>query len=365
MQSAPPTLSASPFEGLAGLRSAAGPWAELCRAARVDPLCNSLEWIDAHVESWSAPESVFGWVLRDADGQPVAAAALRREPRRGRLALRRAVLAQDGSFDSDYLDLPVRPGLERPAVEALLDLLGKSRGIDACMLACVPAESPTLACLREALAARGLPRREVAVECFASDLPESFEAFLGGLKKRMRSKVRSAIRRTGERAAQLTWCRDPETLDEELEGLYRLHAMRWEAAGERGSFAERERREFYRRLARSALAGGSLRFARLDLDGLPVAYQFGVVAGGAYYQLQEGYDTGYGELRVGTALRGLVIEALIDEGLRRYDFMAGGSRHKTDWGGRLRPCVSVAFALPRLRARLAYGVRAWLDRRKG
>ena len=77
----------------------------------------------------------------------------------------------------------------------------------------------------EALAARGLPRREVAVECFASDLPESFEAFLGGLKKRMRSKVRSAIRRTGERAAQLTWCRDPETLDEELEGP--LEAKFW------------------------------------------------------------------------------------------------------------------------------------------
>ena len=55
---------------------------------------------------------------------------------------------------------------------------------------------------------------------------------------------------------------------------------------------------------------------------------------------------------------------LIGEGVRDYDFMEGDARHKRDWGGAPRPAETVAFALPRLRARLEYGLRAFLDRRR-
>jgi hypothetical protein len=43
--------------------------------------------------------------------------------------------------------------------------------------------------------------------------------------------------------------------------------------------------------------------------------------------------------------------------VRAYDFMAGDARHKRDWGGLDRPCTTIAFPLPKWRARLAYGLR--------
>lgn len=355
-------LRLEPFEGHAGLRDSLAFWRQALARTALDPLCNAPEWVLAHAEAWAPTEDVFGWRVRDAAGRPAAFLAFRREPPRGRFALRRAQLVCDGSFDSDYIDLVIRPGLERAVLERALDALAVTEGVDAVHVSAVPADSPTLAALRTLLRERGLPSRAGVVECASAVLPGSFEDYLKALKKRMRSKVRQAVRVAGESGVSFAWCDAAESLDEHLEGLFRLHTQRWEAVGEPGAFAREERRRFYRAFAHDALAAGLLRFSRLEAEGRVVAYQFGARAGERYYQMQEGFDTSYGEARVATALRALSVEHLIAEGVRHYDFMAGTSRHKADWGGEPRDCASLAFALPNVRARLSYGARAFVDR---
>jgi len=357
-------LVAHPWSGLEGLRGARDAWERVLTEAAVDPLCNAPDWTAAHVEAYTRSEDVLGWTFATPGGEPIAVVPLRLEPARGALALRRLTLAADGTQESDYQDLVARPGSETAVVRALLDALAQSGRGDALLLTCVPDDSPSLAALRAELERRGLPRREVPGPCLAAPLPADFDTYLGGLKPRMRSKVRSALRRVAEHGARRLWCDRPEQLEAHLEGLFALHTARWEEAGEAGSFAEGRRRSFYRRLMPELLAAGRLRFARLELDGRPVAYQLGALAGDAYYQLQEGYLPELGELRVATALRAGCVEDLIAEGVRRYDFMAGDTRHKRDWGGEPRPCTSVACALPGLRARLAYGARSLVDRWK-
>lgn len=356
------TLALEPFHGHAGLRESLPFWREALAQTELDPLCNAPEWVLAHAEAWAPDADVFGWRVRDGAGAPAGFLAFRREPPRGRFALRRALLVADGTFDSDYIDLVVRPGLERAVLERALEELARTADVDAVLYSGVPADSPVLAALRALLSARGLPSRAATVECACSALPETFEAYVQTLKKRMRSKVRQALRVADEAGARFAWCDEPARLDEHLEGLFRLHAMRWEEAGEPGAFAQEERRRFYARFAHEALPAGMLRFSRLEVDGRPVAYQFGALAGGRYYQMQEGFDTSLGEARVATALRARSIEHLIAEGVRHYDFMAGTSRHKQDWGGEPRDCASLAFALPNVRARLSYGARALVDR---
>jgi CelD/BcsL family acetyltransferase involved in cellulose biosynthesis len=331
----------------------------------VDPLCNDPDWALAHADAWAAPESVFGISVAAGDGAPLAVLPLKLEPSRGRMALRRAILLPDGSFDSDYLEIPARSGSERVAIGAALDELARVRRVDAAVLACMPEGSATLAAVRGWLDERGLPRRETSVPCAAAPLPRGFEDYLSALKPRMRSKVRSAIRAAESRGAAFAWCDDEASLPGHLERLFELHTARWRAVGEPGSFADERRRRFYAELAPRAARAGRLRFSRLEVDGSPVAYQFGMRAGSAYYQIQEGYDPELGGERVGTALRGLSIRALIEEGVASYDFMAGLSRHKTDWGAEERRCTTIAFALPRLRARVAYRARMLVDRWRG
>ena len=354
------SLELRPWRGLEALRAEADRCAQLFRDAQLDPLCNEPGWLAHHARAFVPAGDLFGWTATDGE-TPVAYLPFRREPSRGAFALRRALFSADGTFDSDYLDLAVLPGREREVVGALLDALARERGVDAVVLAGVPDSSPVLAALRDELERRGLPARVRPGDCMAAQLPSSYAEYIGGLKSRMRSKVRQAVRRAEEAGASLHRCEDD--LERHLAGLFELHAQRWEDAGEAGSFADERRRAFYRELAAAYAERSELRFARLDLDGRPVAYQFGVRRGDTYYQLQEGYLPEVEGFRPATALRALSIEKLIEEGVRSYDFMAGGSRHKRDWGGEERGATTIAFALPGLRARLASGLRAWLDRR--
>lgn len=349
------------WEGFAGLAAQREPWDSIMKEAQADPLCNAHEWSLAYAKAYIPESDVFGWTMFSRDGKPVAILPFRIEPSRGLLSLRRATFLGDGSFDSDYLDFPATPGHELAAAAAAVDLLSAFRRVDAAVLTCVSDASPTLNAIREIAKSRRLPRREIEVPCCVARLAPTFDEYIKSLKPRMRSKVRQALRQAADNGATWSWCDERESLAHHLENLYQLHAMRWAAAGHAGSFADHKRRHFYEIVAPTLLAAGRLRFARLEIAGIPVAYQIGAIAGNSYYQIQEGFHTDHAAIRVGTALRAHVIQALIEVGIQNYDFMAGESRHKEDWGAVHRPCTSIAFPLPRWRGRLAYGARAVAD----
>ena len=336
-------LSLTPWEGLAGLRGAADAWRSILASASIDPLCNDPDWVIAHAESYADATSLFGWTATDPEGTPIAVFAFKYEPSRGPLRARRALLAQDGSFESDYLDFPVIPGWERAAMRSLLLVLAAKPDVDAVVLHAMDSESKCLRELQLLLEDAGTPSNTEEVACAVAELPASFDDYLAARKKRMRSKIRQALRRADEAGATYRWCDEPEALAGELEGLFQLHQARWAAVGGKGSFEDEARREFYARFAPGHLAQGTLRLARLDLSGRAAAYQIGLVSGDRYYQLQEGYDPEHENLRVATALRAWAVEQLIGEGLEHYDFMAGASKHKSDWGGVDRPCTLLAF----------------------
>jgi len=354
-------LDARPWRGTAELAALAPVWDRLAREAGLDPLCNAHAWTEAYAGAFATDDDVFGWSF-EHQSEPAGILALRREPSRGVLALRRALFVADGTFDSNYLEPPIRPGLERAVARQLFDLARAERGLEALVLSGMPEDSRFLAALRAELELRGLPHRELAVACLAAPLADSFERVLAGLKPRMRSKVRSALRAAEERGARLAWCRRQDELDPWLAELFRLHEARWQAVGRPGSFADPRRRAFYQAFARDALARGELAFARLEEGGTVSAIQIGACLGERYYQIQEGFDPALEGQRVGTALRALALSDLIARGVRAYDFMAGDSRHKRDWGGEPRPCTTIAFPLPRWRARLAYGLRQQAER---
>jgi CelD/BcsL family acetyltransferase involved in cellulose biosynthesis len=355
------SLDVSTWRGFEAFASLGSDWDRLVREAGLDGLCNAHAWCESYARAWSRDEELFGWRFEDR-GETVAILAFRREPSRGTLALRRALFAADGSFDSDYLDVPVRPGMEERVVEELLARGREVPWLEALVLSGLPDGSRFLAALRAVLPRRGLTPREHTIACLAAPLGDGFEGYVARLKPRMRSKVRSAMRSAAERGARLVWCQRSDELEAWLEELYRLHELRWRAQGQEGSFAEPRRRAFYASWSRQALARGELCFARLEEPRGVSAIQIGARTGDRYYQIQEGYDPALENERVGTALRGMAVQDLIARGLRSYDFMAGDSRHKRDWGGLPRPCTTIAFPLPRWRARLAYGLRARVER---
>lgn len=364
---APSSLRTAGFEGLAGLESAAEDWDALLAGSVADPLCNAHAWTLAHARAFSGRTELFGWRVFDGE-ELIGIGAFRLEPRAERRGLRRAQLAADGSFDSDYLEFPAVRGRESEVGAALCAALcagelAGAREARAVVLGPMRADSPGLAGFLEAARKRALPHRRHFVPASAAPLEPDFESTLGTLKKRMRSKVRQALRRADEAGWRLTWCDAVDELPERKATLYDLHTRRWQARGEAGSYSDERRRTFYDLLLPQALSEGWLRFAQLeDAEGRPLACQLGFRRGSTYYQLQEGYDPELEERRPGLTLRAMAMAALIEEGVRSYDYLGGAAAGKADWGAVEAQLAVVGCALPGVRARLAYGARALVDR---
>jgi CelD/BcsL family acetyltransferase involved in cellulose biosynthesis len=357
--SAQPVLTVERVPDQRALGTLAGPWQDLVAACGIDPLCNGPAWVTSHAAAFTRDEELLVHAVRDARGDLVALLPFKREPRASRFALARAQFLADGSFDSDYNDVPCRPGCERAVAALLVDALTRERGLQAVVLSMVRRDSHFLAALCAELAARDLPVRSRPARGGALDLPGDFESYVGGLASRMRSKVRQALRRCEE--GQVEWLVDPAALPEWTASLYDLHGRRWRAAGRDGSFVDARRRSWYEQLLPAELAGGTLAFCRLVRGGATLALQLGLLRGTTYYQVQEGYDPALEDERPGTQLRAAMVQELVARGVRRYDFMEGFTRHKAEWGASAVDCVTLSFGLPRLLARAVFAAKDFLD----
>ncbi|MFQ5894695.1 MAG: GNAT family N-acetyltransferase [Nitrospinota bacterium] len=247
---------------------------------------------------------------------------------------------------TDYADLVASPQRNAAAWRAVLDFLAAPaapawRSVE---LHALPEDSPTLAALAGAVGPWAEAwERGVEERCPAIALPESWEAYLGTLSGKARHELRRKVRRANYEAELLFREAQEETLEEDLETFFRLHAL---------SHAEKERfwnsctRAFFRAAARAALERGWLRLTFLLADGEPVAASFGLVYGGWYYLYNSGFDPARKELSTGLVLLAHNIEGAIGAGLAEFDFLRGTEPYKYRFGASDR----TTFALTLRRA---------------
>src|ERR1019366_9095110 len=98
----------------------------------------------------------------------------------------------DGSNDSDYLDFIIAAGYEQPVMQAFNEYLGRDlRRNTVLRLNELPSHSPTLSLLKSASAAGRLIWHDTDVPCGTTPLPAAWEDYLGMLRPRFRSRIRS------------------------------------------------------------------------------------------------------------------------------------------------------------------------------
>ncbi len=190
-------------------------------------------------------------------------------------------------------------------------------------------------------------------------LPPSREELIGSVSRNVRSQF-GRRRRALEREGELTLRVD--TSGRDLDEVLALEASGWKSRESTAITSDARTESLYREFAAAAAAKGWLRLYLLELDGAPIAADYGCVLGGSGFLLKTGFDERYGRLSPGFVLRGEVLSASIDEGLTQYDFLGGPDPYKLRWGGTVRPRATVwgyrGFAAPahlwrsRLRGRL-------------
>lgn len=342
----PEALTIRTFRRLDELGELSTAWDELLLEYPLATTFSSMEWLTSWWQSFGDGRQMLVLALFDSESHLVGVAPLSivRE-RVGPFSLRALRLMGDGSGDSDNLDLPVRPGFEKSFAEAVLQYLDQRRHEwDLCQLNTMPPGSPVARAIVELLKPSWV-LFEYSSVCSSIPLPDGWDEYLQRLSSEDRKNLERYRRRLENRyATRIYRCTRESELPICLEALFRLHQLRWQNAGETGSFASTERRDFYQRLSRRLLDRSQLELWVIELDGAIVAAQFAFRFGNTVFQLQEGYDPERGPDRVGFILRGAAIKQLISEGVQVYDFLGGTDPYKTRWCAQVAHYRNLHFA---------------------
>jgi CelD/BcsL family acetyltransferase involved in cellulose biosynthesis/peptidoglycan/xylan/chitin deacetylase (PgdA/CDA1 family) len=322
-------------------------WTELLRQSASNTIFLTPEWVAAWWAAYGTPGELRVLAVYDDGGELRGIAPLRSTAvhRYGQTIDAFQFIGYASSYcDSDYLDFVVAPGYEQPVLAAFLSHVAEPLGHGSILLLNeIPETSPNLATLHEL--ARGMVTVETDVPCATVRLPENWDDYLGMLKPRFRTKVRSVLRNLESRAeVRFRFCKTNQDIDRLLPVLFDLHARRWQQEGKPGVFGNPRKRNFYHAISRVLLDRGWLRFSWLEWNGRILACQYGFAYEGVYSQLQEGYEPASEHWNAGVGLRAWSIREFLKQGLREYDFLGGVSRHKTDWGSEVKQSKRILLA---------------------
>jgi CelD/BcsL family acetyltransferase involved in cellulose biosynthesis len=152
----------------------------------------------------------------------------------------------------------------------------------------------------------------------------SWEDFLAARSSNFRQQVRRRERNLLRRGLVYRLA-DATSLDADLESLYRLHEVRWEAAGATSFIRHRT---FHEEFAGLALERGWLRLWLAEIDDRPVAAWYGFRFADAYWYYQAGRDPAWDREAAGFVLLAHTIRQAVEEGMSEYKLLLGGEPYK-------------------------------------
>ncbi|MGH9350804.1 MAG: GNAT family N-acetyltransferase [Terriglobia bacterium] len=338
------------YRDLGELETLLPAWEDLLSHFPQASIFSTWRWLVSWWHAFGEDRELLVLAFHDEASQLIALAplSLRKERVSAGIKLRVLRLLGDGSDDSDNLDFPVRAGYEEVFAVAFLNYLqGRAKDWNFCELNTLPSYSPVGKALLKALKERGWTHHVYPRPRSVIDLPDTWEEYLKKLTSKERGKVGYYSRRL-EKNYQVRFykCTEEACLPRCLDALFELHRNRWQQAGETGSFCSAARRQFYDEMGRKFLKQGWLEFFLLELNGAPVAAQFGFRYDTTVFALQEGRDPAYSLDAVGYVLRAHALKQLIADGVRRYDFLAGEGESKARWGTCPAEYLNIHFARP-------------------
>ncbi len=338
-------------------------WNALLSRSRSDIIFLRWEWIHAWRRVQGDSIRPFVVTVRDGNGDLVGVAPFYRTAYVLGRVLPYKCLRIMGDFPTgaECLDWIVCPEREKEVARRIAETLADAESEwDFLWMPYVPTWTGARDRMLDAAGAVGFPFSERDVPFGALQLPEKFEELINSLGSSHRYNTRRDLKRTfADPATVFSRCLDERSLPRFLDSLFRLHADRWGREGQLGTFRKKpNERKFYETFAPVAHDRGWLRLYGVEMAGELKAVQYGFLYNGAFLQIQEGFDHDSGR-GLGNLLRFKVIEELIRDGIRVYDFLAGVSEHKKRWHAAERVGRDVMVGSRKLKSRLLFAKQVW------
>lgn len=227
-----------------------------------------------------------------------------------------------GSGISDYLEPAIAPGNCGEVVECLRAHLASKGDWDVCNWQDLSCDTPLRSLASQLL--EDTPCSEIL-------LAGTFDDYWSARSKSLRQNVRRD-RQKAESRGRLEFQISSDADAESMEALIRLHAARWQSAGEPGMIAANRSAEFLKDVSTEFARGGMLRMFTLRFDGQIAALILAFVYANRIFNYITAFDPEHEALGLG---RTLLFEALrysFENGYEAWDFLRGEEPYKTWWG---------------------------------
>ena len=236
-----------------------------------------------------------------------------------------------GGAGPDYLDLIVRAGREREAIDALATTLHTVQlplYLDHLPPASLAAQ------LHTTLAASGWTAIESSPDVcpFINLSGHTWDSYLGTLGSAHRANVRRRLRSIAAgydvRFAKVETEEDRRSA---LSVLIELNRERWATRGGTTAFESPDLCDFHDEVTWSALRDGTLRLYTLSLDGVVAAVMYGFARQQRFFFFQHGFSETYAKASIGLVLMALTIQAALADGMTEFDMLYGHEAYKRLW----------------------------------
>lgn len=168
------------------------------------------------------------------------------------------------------------------------------------------------------------------------DLSPGWTALAGQVGKNLRHDVAKKKRRLAEAGVEpqleVETCCTPGLLQE----LSELARRRLAAEGHKSSFLDPDRAAFIAQVGAQAQARGEFACFTLRHQGRLLAYRYGFLQSGTFFDWITSYDPEFFPYSIGKLMLWDLIERLCAQGVARLDFMAGEEDYKLKWGPEVR-----------------------------
>jgi CelD/BcsL family acetyltransferase involved in cellulose biosynthesis len=232
------------------------------------------------------------------------------------------------SSTADYCDFLSEPGLRKGVMEAIFAEIRKL-GVRELVLASIPAESSTLRELPGIAESYNFHLHErAAADCgvilFGSD--QERHAILRSMKRK--EKEGRALKKMAQvGSVHVTHLMEPAQTD--LTSIFSAQISRFLATHRVSPLLRPERRSFLVELSRLLGHAGWLKISRLEIDGEPIAWNYGFLFCGSWFWYLPTFEIDRERLSPGSCLlRLLVEEGCADASVDRLDLGLGDEPYK-------------------------------------
>ncbi len=234
------------------------------------------------------------------------------------------------SSTADYCDIVSTPANRKAVLLALLQEI-KNLGLNDLVLANVPANSATLKELPMVAGTRHFHlTSRTAYNCGVIQLggEEQRETLLRTLATRGREK-RALKKLSTLGSVKVIHLTEPEQIGESLESIVSAQISRFLASNRVSPLVGPERRTFLRQLSDLLSHSGWLKISQLEIDGHPVAWNYGFRFGGSWFWYLPTFQMEYEHVSPGSCLLRLMVEeGAKDASLQWLDLGLGDEAYK-------------------------------------